>query len=60
VDDDRESYTDLAPGLYRVVLDGDHDRYVGGDVDILQGRLTVLRVERDYLEDEYRVHMELE
>lgn len=43
-----ERFYDLAPGDYRVALDGeDTDRFWTGDADILQGRLTILRVSDD-------------
>ena len=43
-----ERYYDLNPGLYRVALDGeDTDRFWTGDADILQGRLTILKVSDD-------------
>jgi len=36
---------DVAPGLYRVVLDSDdYDRSYSGDVDVLQDRLTILDI----------------
>lgn len=48
VDDDSYLPAELTPGVYRVVLDGDDDdRIWGADVDILEGRLTVLRVSED-------------
>lgn len=44
--DDR--YYDLNPGTYRVALDGDDtDRFWIGEIDILQGRVTVLDVTDD-------------
>ena len=51
---------DLIPGVYRVVLDEqDGDRQYGVDIDILEGRLTVLRA---YIASgsytEYRVRIE--
>ena len=40
---------DLEPGVYRVALDGeDTDRFWTEDVDVLEGRLTILRVNDDY------------
>jgi hypothetical protein len=48
VDDDSYLPSELNPGVYRVVLDGDDDdRVWAADVDILEGRLTVLRVSED-------------
>ena len=39
----KQRYFDLNPGLYRVVLDDDDaQRTWGGDVDVLEGRLTVI------------------
>lgn len=39
----KQRYLDLNPGLYRVVLDDDDaQRTWGGDVDVLEGRLTVI------------------
>ena len=43
-----ERYYDLDPGQYRVALDGeDTDRFWIGDADVLQGRLTILKVSDD-------------
>ncbi len=40
---------DLLPGTYRVVMDQeDTRRSWRGDVDVLDGRLSILRVENDY------------
>lgn len=45
VNEDDDQAFDFAPGVYRVVLnDEDGDRSWAGDVDVLQDRLTVLRV----------------
>ncbi len=60
VDSDSYLPVDLMPGVYRVVLDEqDGDRQYGVDVDILNGRLTVLRA---YIDSgsytEYRVRVE--
>lgn len=39
----KQRFFDLNPGLYRVVLDDDDaQRTWGGDIDVLDGRLTVL------------------
>jgi len=62
VDDDSYLPVEANPGVYRVVLDEDDgDRQYGADIDILEGRLTILRV---YIEagdyTEYRVRMEFE
>lgn len=41
----KHQYYDLAPGLYRVALDADDShRSWAEDVDVLEGRLTVLKV----------------
>jgi hypothetical protein len=62
VDDDSYLPVDAIPGVYRVVLDEDDgDRSYGADVDIMEGRLTILRVyidSGDYTE--YRVRIEFE
>lgn len=60
VGDDSYLPVDLTPGVYRVVLDEDDgDRQYGADIDILEGRLTVLNV---YIEagdyTEYNVRVE--
>ena len=46
VKDGRERVLDLSPGIYRVVLDSDDDFYGSfrEDIDILEGRLTILRI----------------
>ncbi len=45
VGDGKEAIVDLAPGEYRVVLDSqDSNRSFAGDVDVLEGRLTILHV----------------
>jgi len=49
---------DLAPGLYRVVIDekhGFHSYY--GDLDILEGQLTVIEVKGYYSADSYDVRI---
>jgi hypothetical protein len=50
---------DLRPGLYRVVLDGDDvERSWAGDVDILEGRLTVMEVGDDgYYSGDFNVNV---
>ncbi len=62
VDDDSYLPVEATPGVYRIVLDEDDgDRQYGADIDILEGRLTVLRV---YIEagdyTEYRVRIEFQ
>lgn len=40
-----ERYYDLNPGVYRVSLDGSStDRSWRGDVDVLEGRITIMEV----------------
>lgn len=62
VDDDSYLPVEAGPGVYRVVLDEDGgDRQYGADIDILEGRQTILRVyiqTGDYTE--YRVRIEFE
>ena len=42
---DKHKYYDLEPGVYRVALDADDShRSWAEDVDVLEGRLTVLKV----------------
>lgn len=62
VTSDKHTYYDLRPGLYRVALDGDDtDRYWVDDVDVLEGRLTVLEVEDDPNDyDEFNVRIYLD
>ena len=58
VDDYDHELIDLAPGLYRVVIDekhGFHSYY--GDLDILEGQLTVLEVKGYYSADDYDVRV---
>ena len=41
----KHRYYDLEPGVHRVALDGDDTRrFWANDVDVLEGRLTVLEV----------------
>jgi hypothetical protein len=48
VKSDHDKTFDLTPGVYRVVLnDKDGDRNWADDVDVLEGRLTVLTVKID-------------
>ena len=48
VGDDDERYYDLDLGLYRIALEGDDtDRFWTGEADILEGRLTILKVRDD-------------
>ncbi|MBU0715742.1 MAG: hypothetical protein KJ964_10345 [Verrucomicrobia bacterium] len=56
-DFDYEAY-DLAPGIHRVVLDESHgDRNWWGDVDVLEGKLTVLEVNTGYYISDYDVRI---
>ena len=59
VTSDKHQYYDLEPGVYRVVLDGDDtDRLWADDVDVLEGRLTVLEVQdHTILNDEFDVRI---
>ena len=61
-DGGKYSYYDLEPGLHRAVLDADDsDRAWAGDVDILEGRLTVLEVSgygADYRDFIVRIYFE--
>ncbi len=44
-----DDYFDRRPGMCRVVIDGEHaDQAWGGEVDILEGRLTILEVRPAY------------
>ncbi len=55
-----ERYYDLDPGQHRVVLDGDDvDRNWADDVDVLQGRLAILKVTADFGDfDDYDVDLD--
>jgi len=58
VTDGHEGFFDLEPGLYRIVLDDeDGDRSYRNDVDVLDGRLTILYVDEPLtsFDDSYRV-----
>jgi len=51
----KHRYYDLAPGVHRIALDGDDTRrFWADDIDILEGRLTVLEV-RGYSGSSYDV-----
>ncbi|MBP7830037.1 MAG: hypothetical protein KA248_08985 [Kiritimatiellae bacterium] len=56
-----EAY-DLDPGVHRLVLDQDGgDRYGAWDVDVIEGRLTIVDVETDdWNWDDYEVTIHLE
>lgn len=62
VGDGDERYYDLAPGLYRIALDGDDtDRFWAGEADVLQGRLTILKVNNDLGDfDEFNVDVDFD
>ena len=57
-----ELILDFAPGVYRVFLEGrDSDRAYQNDVDVLEGRLTILHVSPDAsVATEYKVWTEYE
>jgi len=58
VDNNDHELVDMAPGLYRVVIDekhGFHSYY--GDLDILEGQLTVLEVKGYDSDDDYDVRV---
>jgi hypothetical protein len=57
VGDFDERFIDIEPGEYRLVLDedGSGDRAVAMDVDILEGRLTVVDVDLDIGDSSYIV-----
>ena len=59
-DDSSRTY-DMKPGVYRVVLDDEHhDRSYASDVDILEGRLTVLHVHLPGYGSAYNVSSEFQ
>jgi hypothetical protein len=63
VDDDDDRAFDFRPGFYRVVLNDEDDsnRSWAGDVDVLQGRLTILNVRIDTLDSgAYTVQREIQ
>jgi hypothetical protein len=56
-DFDHEAF-DLAPGIHRVVLDESHgSRNWRGDVDVLEGKLTVLEVNTGFDSSDYDVRI---
>ena len=58
VDDYDHELIDLAPGVYRVVIDEKHGYHsYFGDTDILEGQLTVLEVRGYYSADDYDVRV---
>lgn len=59
VDDYEDEAYDVDPGLRRVVLDqrGGEDRSYRGDIDVIEGKRTVLDVSVDALDDEYDVEV---
>ena len=62
IDEDDDSVFDLRPGVYRVVLnDDDGDRSWADEVDVLEGKLTVLnvRIDTSYF-DSYTVSPEIQ
>jgi hypothetical protein len=58
IKDGHESFNDIAPGLYRVVLIDDDGVAYRDDVDIIEGRLTILEVLGGY--DELNVNLRLD
>ncbi|MFO7534288.1 MAG: hypothetical protein R6X19_01150 [Kiritimatiellia bacterium] len=63
VSDDDDRAFDFPPGVYRVVLNDEDDsnRSWAGDVDVLQGRLTILNVRVDPLDSgAYTVQREIQ
>lgn len=53
INDGETRIIDIAPGLYRIVLDeNDGNRSYRSDIDILENRLTILNVSKD-LSDGY-------
>jgi len=61
-DDWDDLILDLDPGVYRVFLEGrDSDRTYQGDIDVLEGRLTILHVSPDAsVATAYKVRIEYE
>ncbi len=60
VGDYADKVVDLEPGVYRIILDGDDtDRNFREDIDIIEGRLTVLDVAYDgsIFDDDYDVEV---
>ena len=56
-DFDNEAF-DMAPGIHRVVLDEAHgSRNWWGDVDVLEGKLTVLEVNTGFYSSDYDVRL---
>jgi hypothetical protein len=48
VDSVDETFTDLVPGVYRVVLDDRHgDANESVEVDVVEGRLTIIEIATD-------------
>ncbi len=61
VSDYTDRVFDATPGVHRVILDGDDtSRDFRDDVDVLDGRLTVLDVEVDGFDDDYDVDISFE
>jgi hypothetical protein len=62
VDDDDDRPFDLSPGVHRVVLDEDDgSRRWSADIDVLAGRLTILRVTLDTGDrDDYNVDVDFD
>ena len=62
INDDKDEAFDLAPGVYRIVLnDEDDQRNWAGDVDVLEGQLTILSVTIDATDfNDYAVEREIQ
>lgn len=51
-------YYDLQPGIWRVILDQSHgERNWRDDVDVLEGKLTILEVHDGFYSDEFDVNV---
>jgi len=58
VSDYDHELVDLNPGLYRLVIDEKHGFHsYSGDLDILEGQLTVIEVKGYYSADDYDVRV---
>lgn len=63
VGDNDDRAFELNPGIHRIVLDEEEDgkRNAAEDIDILEGRLTVLRVAlRNFSSDQYDLSIDLQ
>ena len=58
VQDYEDKYYDLAPGLYRIIIDEqDGDRTYRDDVDVIEGRITVIDVAMESFGDDFDVEV---